>query len=139
MPIVNTSQSSQDGVLPPRFFNQRTPCASGVLPSPWAVAHVEGVLPSVSVLTFTCAVEPARGFCSSLQLETLAVQQSQTFGLSAIPHVCGGSVDLPFHPVSWRPQVGPPPSSSRVTSNLGGEFPLSILTTSSGLVVPSHR
>ena len=123
VPIVNTVQSSQDGVLPPRFFNRRSPCASGVLPSPGTVATVEGVLPSASVLTFTCAVEPARGFCSSLQLETLAGQQSQTFGLSAVPPVCGGSVDLPVHPVSWRPEVGPPPSSSRVTSNLGWSSP----------------
>ena len=98
---------------------------------------VEGVLPSASVLTFTCAVEPARGFCSSLQLETLAGQQSQTFGLSAVPPVCGGSVDLPVHPVLWRPEVGLPLSSLRVTSNLGGEFPLLILMTPSGLVVPS--
>ena len=119
-----------------RDFLIGVPCASGVLPSPGTVAPVEGVLPSASVLTFTCAVEPARGFCSSLQLETPAGQQSQTFGLSAVPLVCGGSVDLPVHTVSWRPDVGPPPSSSRVTSNLGGELPLSIVTTSSGLVVP---
>ena len=80
---------------------------------------MEGVLPSASVLTFTCALEPARGFCSALQSEAIAGQQSQTPGLSAVPHVCEGSVDLPVHPVSWRPEVGPPPSSSRVTSNLG--------------------
>ena len=125
VPTVNTVQSSLDGVLPPRFFNRRSPCVSGVLPSPGTVATVEGVLPSASVLTFSC--EPAGGFCSSLQSEALAGQQSQTFGLSAVPPVCGGSVDLPVHTVSWRPEVGPPPSSSRVTSNLGGEFPLSIL------------
>ena len=56
--------------------------------------------------------------------------------LSRTP-VCGGPVDLPVHPVSWRPEVGPPPSYSRVTSSLVVEFPLSILTTSSVLVVPS--
>ena len=120
VPIVNTVQSSQDGVLPPRFFNRRTPCASGVLPLPGTVAPVEGVLPSASVLTFTCAVESARGFCSSLQFDNPAGQQSQTIGLSAVPPVYGGSVDLPGHPVSWRPEVVPPTSSSRVTSNLGG-------------------
>ena len=124
-------------MLPPTFFNRRSPCASGVLPSPWTVAPVEGVLPSASVLTFSCALEPAGGFCSSLQSEALAGQQSQTSGLSAVPPVCGGSVDLPVHLVSWRPEVGPPPSSSRVTSNLVGEFTLSILMTPSGLVVPS--
>ena len=129
VPTVNTVQSSLDGVLPPRFFNRRTPCASGVLPSLGTVAPVDGVLPSASVLTFSCALEPARGFCSSLQSKALDEQQSQTFGLSAVPPLCGGSVDLPVHPVSWRPEVGPPPSSSRVTSNLGGELPLSILTT----------
>ena len=99
VPPVNTLHSSQDGVLPQRFFNWHTPGASGVLPSPGTVAPVECVLPSASVLTFTCAVEPAREFCSSLQLETLAGQQSQTFGLSAVPPVCGGSVDLPVHTV----------------------------------------
>ena len=119
VPTVNTVQSSLDGVLPPRFFNRRSPCASGVLPSPGTVSPVEGVLPSASVLTFSCALEPAGGFCSSLQSEALAGQQSQTSGLSAVPPVCGGSVDLPVHQVSWRPEVGPPPSSSRVTSNLG--------------------
>ena len=123
VPIVNTVQSSQDGVLPPRFFNRRTPCASGVLPSPGTVAPVEGVLPPASVLTFSCALEPAGGCCSSLQYEAFAGQQSQTFGLSAVPPVCGVSVDSPVHTVSWRPEVGPPPSSSRVTSNLGGSFP----------------
>ena len=137
VPTVNTVQSSLDGVSPPRFFNRRSPCASGMLPSPGTVAPVEGVLPSASVLTFSCALEPAGGFCSSLHSEAIAGQQSQTFGLSAVTTVCGGSVDLPVHPVSWRPEVGPPTSSSRVTSNLGGELPLSILTTSSGLVVPS--
>ena len=137
VPTVNTVQSSLDGVLPPRFSNRRPPCASGVLSSPGTVAPVEGVLPPASVLTFSCALEPACVFCSSLQSEALAGQQSQTFGSSAVPDVCGGSVDLPVHPVSWRPEVGPPPSSSRVTSNLGAGLPLSILTTSSGLVVPS--
>ena len=135
--IVNTVQSSLDGVLPPRFFNRRPPCVSGVLPSPGTVAPVECVLPSASVLTFSCALEPDGGFCSSLQSEALAGQQSQTFGSSAVPPVCGGSVDLLVHPVSWRPEVVPPPSSSRVTSNLGVELPISILTTLSGLVVPS--
>ena len=90
VPIVNTVQSSQDGVLPPRFFNRRTPCASGVLLSPVTVAQVEGVLPSASVLTFTCAVESARGSCSSLQFDNPAGQQSQTIGLSAVPPVHGG-------------------------------------------------
>ena len=85
LPIVNTVPSSQDGVLPPRFFNRRPHCASGVLQSPGTVATVEGVLPSASVLTFSCALEPAGGFCSSLQSEALAGQQSQTFGLSAVP------------------------------------------------------
>ena len=105
VPIVNTVQSSQDGVLPPRFFNRRTPSASGVLPSPGTVAPVEGGLPSASVLTFSCALEPEGGLCSFLQLETLAEQQSQTFGLSAVPPVCGGSVDLPVHQIYWRPEV----------------------------------
>ena len=124
VPIVNTVQSSPDGVLPPRFFNQRSPCASGVLPSPGTVAPVEGVLPSAPVLTFSCALEPAGGFCSSLQFEPIAGLQSQIFGLSAVPPVCGGSVDLPVHPVSWRPEVGPPSSSSRVASNLVGVPPI---------------
>ena len=56
---------------------------------------------------------------------------------------------MPVHPVSWRPEVseashssgfelsGPPQCSSRVTSNLGGELPLSFWTALSGLVVPS--
>ena len=52
MPIVNTVQSSLDGVLLPRFSNRRPPCASGVLLSLWTVAPVEGVLPSASVLRF---------------------------------------------------------------------------------------
>ena len=120
VPTVNTVQYSPDGVLTPRFFNRLPICASGVLLSPWTVAAMEGVLPSASVLTFSCALETAGGFCSSLQSEALAGQHSQIFGLSAVPPVCGGAVDLPVHPVSWRPEIGPPTSSSRVTSNLGG-------------------
>ena len=75
--------------------------------------------------------------CNPTSLRNISPKNPVTTGSSAVPPVCGGLADMPVHPVSWRPEVseashisgfelsGPPQCSSRVTSNLGGEFPLS--------------
>ena len=71
-----------------QVFNRPPTCASDVLPPLGTVATVEGVMPSASVITFSCVLEPAVGFCSSLQFDAIVGQQSQTSGLSAIDTVC---------------------------------------------------